>query len=109
MIPANAKAPPPSLAKGTEVDLAIEKLAFGGKALGRVDGFVVFVEHAVPGQTVRVRITRKKRSSPKAGSYRSWRNPRRMRHLFVPISASAAVASGRIWPTRSNCTGSGST
>ena len=60
MIPANAKAPPPSLAKGTEVDLAIEKLAFGGKALGRVDGFVVFVEHAVPGQTVRVRITRKK-------------------------------------------------
>ena len=50
----------PALSKGAEVDLAIEKLAFGGKALGRVDGFVVFVDHAVPGQTVRVRITRKK-------------------------------------------------
>ena len=60
MSPAHPTAPPPSLARGVEVDLVIEKLAFGGKALGRVDGFVVFVEHAVPGQKVRVRITRKK-------------------------------------------------
>ena len=56
----NDKPQPPSLSKGAEVDLGIEKLAFGGKALGRVDGFVVFVDHAVPGQRVRVRITRKK-------------------------------------------------
>ena len=49
-----------ALSKGAEVELAIDKLAFGGKALGRVDGFVVFVDHAVPGQKVRVRITRKK-------------------------------------------------
>jgi 23S rRNA (uracil1939-C5)-methyltransferase len=48
------------LSKGAEVDLAIDKLAFGGKALGRVDGFVVFVDHAIPGQKLRVRITRKK-------------------------------------------------
>ena len=60
MSPAHPTAQPPSLSKGAEVDLGIEKLAFGGKALGRVDGFVVFVEHAVPGQRVRVRITRKK-------------------------------------------------
>lgn len=60
MSPANPTAAPPSLSKGAEVDLYVEKLAFGGKALGRVDGFVVFVEHAVPGQQVRVRITRKK-------------------------------------------------
>jgi 23S rRNA (uracil1939-C5)-methyltransferase len=49
-----------ALSKGAEVDLVIDKLAFGGKALGRVDGFVVFVDHAVPGQKVRVRLTRKK-------------------------------------------------
>ena len=60
MSPANPTAASPSLSKGAEVDLCIEKLAFGGKALGRVDGFVVFVDHAVPGQRVRVRITRKK-------------------------------------------------
>ena len=51
---------PPVLAKGAEVELCIDKLAFGGKALGRLDGLVVFVEHALPGQRVRVRITRKK-------------------------------------------------
>jgi 23S rRNA (uracil1939-C5)-methyltransferase len=56
----NDKASVSTLAQGAEVDLVIEKLAFGGKALGRVDGFVVFVDHAVPGQKVRVRITREK-------------------------------------------------
>ena len=60
MSPAHPMAPPSSLSRGAEVDLVIDKLAFGGKALGRVDGFVVFVDHAVPGQRVRVSITRKK-------------------------------------------------
>jgi 23S rRNA (uracil1939-C5)-methyltransferase len=60
MSPAHEPAAFPSLSTGAEVDLCIEKLAFGGKALGRVGGFVVFVDHAVPGQKVRVRITRKK-------------------------------------------------
>jgi 23S rRNA (uracil1939-C5)-methyltransferase len=56
----NDKVPTTSLSVGAEVELNIDKLAFGGKALGRVDGLVVFVDHAVPGQRVRVRITRKK-------------------------------------------------
>jgi 23S rRNA (uracil1939-C5)-methyltransferase len=49
------------LRKGMEVELDIEKLAFGGKALGRMDGLVVFADHGVPGQRVRLMITRKKR------------------------------------------------
>ena len=57
---ASEPAASPSLSKGAQVDLDIDKLAFGGKALGRVDGFVVFVDHALPGQRLRVRITRKK-------------------------------------------------
>jgi 23S rRNA (uracil1939-C5)-methyltransferase len=60
MPPSNDKALPLSFSKGAEIDLFIEKLALGGKAVGRVDGFVVFVEHAIPGQRVRVLITRKK-------------------------------------------------
>jgi 23S rRNA (uracil1939-C5)-methyltransferase len=56
----NGKPSASSLSEGTELELSIEKLAFGGKALGRVDGFVVFVEHALPGQRLRVRLTRKK-------------------------------------------------
>ncbi len=54
------KALSPEISKGAEIDLYLEKLAFGGKALGRVAGMVVFVDHGVPGQKVRVRITRKK-------------------------------------------------
>ena len=50
-----------AIRKGTELELSVQKLAFGGKAMGYVDGFVVFVEHALPGQRVKVRITRKKR------------------------------------------------
>jgi 23S rRNA (uracil1939-C5)-methyltransferase len=60
MPPVSDKPLLPRVSQGAEVDLAIDKIAFGGKALGRVDGFVVFVDHAIPGQTVRVRITRKK-------------------------------------------------
>ncbi len=52
--------------KGTDIELQIEKLAFGGKAVAKVDGFVVFVDRAVPGQTVKVRITRKKRNYAEA-------------------------------------------
>ena len=49
------------LKKGSETELYVEKLVFGGKALAHVDGFVVFMEHAVPGQKVRARIVRRKR------------------------------------------------
>jgi 23S rRNA (uracil1939-C5)-methyltransferase len=52
--------------KGTEIELQVEKLAFGGKAVAKVGGFVVFLDHAVPGQTVRALITRKKRNYAEA-------------------------------------------
>jgi 23S rRNA (uracil1939-C5)-methyltransferase len=59
MVRINEQSPARHLLKGTEFDLFIEKMAFGGKALGKVDGFVIFVDHAIPGQKVRVQITRK--------------------------------------------------
>jgi 23S rRNA (uracil1939-C5)-methyltransferase len=60
MAPVKEQSSGPPVDKGVELELSIEKLAFGGKALGRVAGFVVFVEHAIPGQKVRVQVTRKK-------------------------------------------------
>ncbi len=54
------------IAKGAEIELQIDKLAFGGKALARVDGYVIFLDRAVPGQTVRALITRKKRNYAEA-------------------------------------------
>jgi len=43
--------------KGDLLDLTIDSLAYGGKGVARHDGFVVFVQRALPGQKVRVRIT----------------------------------------------------
>ncbi len=52
--------------KGAELDLEVQKLAFGGQGMARVDDFVVFVDRALPGQRVRARITRKRRQYAEA-------------------------------------------
>ena len=52
--------------KGKEIELTVEKFADRGKSLARVDGFVVFIPQAVPGDRVRVRIRRKKKSFAEA-------------------------------------------
>jgi 23S rRNA (uracil1939-C5)-methyltransferase len=49
-------------ARGDEVELAIDRLAHGGNGIGRLDGYVVFVRGAVPGDRVRVRVTKPKRA-----------------------------------------------
>jgi 23S rRNA (uracil1939-C5)-methyltransferase len=55
-----ARSPKP--ARGAELELTVESLAFGGNGVARrEDGYVVFVVGAVPGDRVRVRITRPKR------------------------------------------------
>ncbi len=52
-------APPDFLVPGSRLELIIEKLAYGGQALGRVAGMVVFVPQALPGQRVRVEVVRR--------------------------------------------------
>lgn len=42
--------------------IAIEKLAFGGSGVGRLDGKVCFVPYSCPGDLVEVRVTNEKRS-----------------------------------------------
>jgi 23S rRNA (uracil1939-C5)-methyltransferase len=49
------------LQKGHTVELTIDRMAYGGQGIGRVDDFVVFVRGAVPGDRMTVRISRKKR------------------------------------------------
>lgn len=43
-------------------DLEIVDLAIGGKGLAKPDGFPVFVDRCIPGDVVKVKITRKKKS-----------------------------------------------
>lgn len=49
-----------------ELIVKIEKFALGGKGLSRIDGEVLFVDGAIPGATVRVKIKRKKRNYSEA-------------------------------------------
>lgn len=51
---------------GDLVDLDIATLAYGGQGVARVDDFVVFVRGAVPGDRVRARVTRRKKSHAEA-------------------------------------------
>ena len=53
---------------GDELELTIDRLAHGGAGVARLDGYVVFVRGAVPGDRVRVRVTKSKRSFAEADS-----------------------------------------
>jgi len=44
----------------------IEKIAFGGYGIGRVDGKIVFVDRVIPGELAEIEIIRDKRSYSKA-------------------------------------------
>jgi 23S rRNA (uracil1939-C5)-methyltransferase len=51
---------------GTELNLDIENLAFGGRGVARCNGLVIFVEGGLPGQQVKARIFRKRRDYAEA-------------------------------------------
>jgi len=52
--------------KGEELEVTIDSLAHGGAGVGRAQGFVVFVRGGVPGDRVRARIDKAKRSFAEA-------------------------------------------
>jgi 23S rRNA (uracil1939-C5)-methyltransferase len=54
------------VAKDQELELHIDSLAFGGNGVARLNGFVVFVRRGLPGDTVRARVTKVKRSHAEA-------------------------------------------
>ncbi len=52
--------------KGQPIEAEISDIAFGGKGLVRINGMAVFVDQAVPGDQVMIRITRKKKNYAEA-------------------------------------------
>jgi len=44
-----------SIRKGQRLDLNISGIAFGGMGLAKIDGFAIFVDKAIPLDTVRHR------------------------------------------------------
>ncbi len=52
--------------KGQQFDVEITSVAFGGRGLVRLDGLAVFVDQAVPGDRVSIRIYKKKKNYAEA-------------------------------------------
>ena len=52
--------------KGEELELEVGALAYGGAGVARRDGYVLFVQGAVPGDRVRARVTKRKRAYAEA-------------------------------------------
>ena len=53
-------------AKGEQLELRVESLAHGGAGVARLEGYVVFVQGAVPGDLVRASVRRSKRDYAEA-------------------------------------------
>ena len=51
---------------GDEIELTVESLAHGGAGVARLEGYVVFVQGAVPGDRVRARVHKSKRGYAEA-------------------------------------------
>jgi 23S rRNA (uracil1939-C5)-methyltransferase len=52
--------------RGQQLELTVESLAFGGAGIARLDGYVVFVAGAVPGDRVRAEVQKSKRAYAEA-------------------------------------------
>jgi 23S rRNA (uracil1939-C5)-methyltransferase len=63
-VAAGSASPPPRPEVGAEVELTIERLAHGGEGVARYGdgGYVVFVSGAIPGDSVRAVVSKRKRS-----------------------------------------------
>ena len=55
-----------SIKRGSEIELVIESLAYGGRGLARKHNFVIFVKYAIPGQKVIARIYKKRKGYAEA-------------------------------------------
>ena len=50
------------LKKGSELNLTIDSLSYGGKGISRYDGIVIFTNNVLPGQTIKAKIIKKKKT-----------------------------------------------
>ncbi len=51
---------------GDELELVVDRLAYGGNGVARLDGYVVFVQGGLPGDRVLARVTKSKRAYAEA-------------------------------------------
>jgi 23S rRNA (uracil1939-C5)-methyltransferase len=57
---------PPRPARGDELELTVDTLAYGGNGVARLEGYVVFVAGGMPGDRVRAVVGKAKRAYAEA-------------------------------------------
>ena len=84
-------------------DIQLEKLAYGGDAMGRLpDGRAVFVPFGLPGERVRIRLTEEKKNFAR-GELVEVLKPRQIESSrSAHILDCAAAVTTRISPTKNN-------
>jgi len=84
-------------------NVLVESYAAEGKSLARVDGKVIFIEHAVPGDVVDLRLTKNKKDWAEGFplQYRSYSADRT--EPFCSHFGTWVVANGKCCPTKNNC------
>lgn len=80
--------------KGSEIELTVDSLAYGGRGVARIGDFVVFVSRALPGQTVKALIYRKKRRYAEA---RALEIIKESPHAVVPRCEHFSYCGGCQW------------
>ena len=55
-----------TIKRGTELELDIKSLAYGGMGVAKVDNFVIFVKGAIPGEKIIARIYKKRKGFAEA-------------------------------------------
>ena len=48
--------------KGSELDLKIDSLSYGGRGISRYEGIVIFTNNVLPGQLIKAKIIKKKKN-----------------------------------------------
>lgn len=88
---------------GDVVDVVIDRLAAGGRGVARHEGFVLFVGRALPGDKVRARVTRVKRSFAEAIAEEVLEEGPTRSSLPVRTSVRAVAAPGSASTTPRSC------
>ena len=57
---------PKTIKRGTELELNIKSLAYGGMGVAKIDNFVIFVKGAIPGEKIIARIYKKRKGFAEA-------------------------------------------
>ena len=51
-----------TIKKGMEIEIFIDSLAYGGNGISKYEGIVIFTKNVIPGQTVKVKVVKNKKT-----------------------------------------------